>query len=226
MKNISHLDNFETNVSRIERRENMPTGYTARIENDEITTGKEFLRLCTRAFGIAIDVKDEPLSTPTPSSFELSPFYKESYDRALKKLEEANKMTFDEAKIQMRADYEKRISDYKRCVKRETAMNKKYAKVRKEVEEWIPPTEEHEGIKKFALEQIDMSMTKQKYLDEYLEKSKEEFDDSDEAVQKYINDNIQYCKDSLDRAYKSWKEEIERTEKKNIWIQKFLESIR
>ena len=203
----------------------MPTGYTAYIEDGEITTGKEFLKLCTRAFGIAIDVKDEPLSTPTPSSFEPSPFYKESYDRALKKLEEVNKMTFDEAKIQMRADYEKRISDYKAYAERETAMNEKYAKVRKEVEEWIPPTEEHEGLKKFALEQIDMCVTKQEYIDEYLEKSKEEFDDSDEAVQNYINDIVDYYQRDIERSYKSWQEELERTRSKNEWMTKFLESL-
>lgn len=203
----------------------MPTGYTAYIEDGEITTGKEFLRLCTRAFGVAIDVKDEPLSTPTPSSFEPSPFYKASYNRALKKLEEVNKMTFDEAKIQMRADYEKRISDYKAYAEQETAMNEKYAKVRKEVEEWIPPTEEHEGLKKFALEQIDMCVTKQEYIDEYLEKSKEEFDDSDEAVQNYINDIIDYYQRDIERSYKSWQEELERTRSKNEWMTKFLESL-
>ena len=71
-----------------------------------------------------------------------------------------------------------------------------------------------------------MCITKQEYIDEYLEKSKEVFDDSNEAVEQYISDNIQYCKDSLDRAYKNWKEELERTEKKNIWIKKFLESTR
>lgn len=203
----------------------MSTGYTAHIEDGEITTGKDFLKLCTRAFGIAINVKDEPLSTPTPSSFEPSPFYKENYDRALKKLEEVNKMTFDEAKVQMKADYEKRISDYKRYAERETSMNEKYAKVRKEVEEWIPPTEEHEGLKKFALEQIDMSMTKQKYIDEYLEKSKEEFDDSDEAVQNYINDIVDYYQRNIERSYKSWQEELERTRSKNEWMTKFLESL-
>lgn len=203
----------------------MPTGYTAYIEDGEITTGKEFLKLCTRAFGIAIDVKDDPLSTPTPSSFEPSPFYKESYDRALKKLEEVNKMTFEEAKTQMRADYEKRISDYKAYAERESAMNEKYAKVRKEVEEWIPPTEEHEGLKKFALEQIDMCVTKQEYIDEYLEKSKEEFDNSDESVQNYINDVVDYYQRDIERSYKSWQEELERTRSKNEWMTKFLESL-
>ena len=36
----------------------MPTGYTAYIEDGDITTGKEFLKLCTRAFGVAIDQKE------------------------------------------------------------------------------------------------------------------------------------------------------------------------
>ena len=204
----------------------MPTGYTAYIEDGDITTGKEFLKLCTRAFGIAIDLKDEPLSVPTPTHFEPDTYYKERYEKALEDFNEANNLTFDNAKIQMKAAYEKRISDYKSFAEKESLMNEKYAKVRKEVEEWIPPTEEHQSLKKFALEQIDMCITKQEYIDEYLEKSKEVFDDSNEAVEKYISDNIQYCKDSLDRAYKSWKEELERTEKKNIWIKKFLESIR
>ena len=204
----------------------VPTGYTAYIEDGDITTGKEFLKLCTRAFGVAIDLKDEPLSVPTPTHFEPDTYYKERYEKALEDFNEANNLTFDNAKIQMKAAYEMRISDYKSWAEKESLMNEKYAKVRKEVEEWIPPTEEHQGLKKFALEQIDMCITKQEYIDEYLEKSKEVFDDSNEAVEKYISDNIQYCKDSLDRAYKSWKEEVERTEKKNIWIKKFLESIR
>lgn len=203
----------------------MPTGYTVYIEDGEITTGKDFLKLCTRAFGVTIDLRDEPLSVPTPSSFEPSPFYKESYDRALKKLEEVNNMSFNEAKIQMRADYEKTISDYKNYAEREIAMNEKYAKVRKEVEEWIPPTEEHEGIKKFALEQIDMCITKQEYIDEYLEKSKEEFDDSDEAVQNYINDIVDYYQRDIERSYESWQKELERTRSKNEWMTKFLESL-
>ena len=37
----------------------MPTGYTSYIKDEKITSGKEFLKLCTRAFGIAVDLKDE-----------------------------------------------------------------------------------------------------------------------------------------------------------------------
>ena len=59
----------------------MPTGYTAYIKDGEITTGKEFLKLCTRAFEIAIDLKDEPLSVHTKTHYDPEPYYKENYEK-------------------------------------------------------------------------------------------------------------------------------------------------
>ena len=59
----------------------MPTGYTAGIEDGTITTGKDFLKLCTRAFGIAMDLRDEPLSVPTPAKFEPDTYYRDRVDR-------------------------------------------------------------------------------------------------------------------------------------------------
>lgn len=203
----------------------MPTGYTAFIEDGEIKTGKDFLKLCTRAFGVAIDLKDEPLSVPTPTHFEPDTYYKKRYDEALEELDKANNLTFDEAKNQMKIEYERRISGYKDFIEKASIINEKYAKVRKEIEEWNPPTESHQGIKQFALEQIDMCIVKQEYIDEYLEKSKETFDDSDESVKKYIIDNIQFHTKDLDMAYKKWMAELKRTEDKNVWIKKLIESL-
>ena len=54
----------------------MPTGYTAYIKDGDITTGKDFLKLCLRNFGVAIDMRDEPLSKPVPTQFEPNPYYK------------------------------------------------------------------------------------------------------------------------------------------------------
>lgn len=80
----------------------MPTGYTAFIEDGTITTGKEFLKLCSRAFGIAMDVRDEPLSVPTPSHFEINQYYINQYQRAVEKLLVAKKQTIEEARASMR----------------------------------------------------------------------------------------------------------------------------
>lgn len=70
----------------------MPTGYTAYIEDGDITTGKDFLMLCSRAFGVAIDVRDEPLSVPTPTHFEPNPYYQKRYEDSVKELQVVKNM--------------------------------------------------------------------------------------------------------------------------------------
>lgn len=203
----------------------MPTGYTAYIEDGEITTGKEFLKLCTRAFGVAIDQKEEPLSNPTHTKFEPDSYYEKRYNEAVNKLKAAKDMTFNEALSQMIERHSKKVSDYKRYAEKEIEMNRKYQKVRDEVEQWIPPTKDHNGIKKFALEQIDICMTKQKYIDEYIELSNQVLDDSKEAVEKYRAEYIADCQKYVDRAYEAYHEELKRVADKNEFMQKFLESL-
>ena len=117
----------------------MPTGYTAGIEDGTITTGKDFLKLCTRAFGIAMEVRDEPLSVPTPTKFEPSTYYKDRFEEAKAELEKCKNMSFEEAKTKMVKSHEDRVKMYKSIAERYIENNNKYAKVRAEVEAWIPP---------------------------------------------------------------------------------------
>ena len=203
----------------------MPTGYTVEIEDGKITTGKDFLKLCTRAFGIAMDLRDEPLSVPTPTKFEPKTYYKDRLEEAKVKLEKCRKMSFEEAKAKMVKSYEDRVKMYKSIAERYIENNKKYAKVRAEVEAWNPPTLEHYNLKKFALEQIDMCIEKQEYIDECLQKANEELDDSNEAVERYISEEIESCYKSVIRAKENWDEEVARAASKNAWMEEFLNSL-
>lgn len=203
----------------------MPTGYTAGIEDGSITTGKDFLKLCTRAFGIAIELKDEPLSVPTPTKFEPNIFYKDKIDREKAELEKCEKMSFEDARAKMVKYHEDMIRMYQRMAENSIERNKKYAKVRAEVESWIPPTTEHYNLKSFALEQIDMCIITQEQIDEWLEQANEKLDDSDEAVEKFINEHIKSCIKDVKRAEENWKEELKRVAEKNDWMEKFLSSL-
>lgn len=203
----------------------MPTGYTAGIEDGTITTGKDFLKLCTRAFGIAIDLRDEPLSVSTPTKFVLDTYYKDRVDRARIELELAKNMSFEDAKAEMIKSHAENVAIYKSLAERDIENNKKYAKVKAEVKAWNPPTEEHYDIKRFALEQIDMCIVKQKWIDEYLQKANEKLDDSDEAVEKYIAEQIECCYENVKRAENNLKEELERVASKNTWMEQFLNSL-
>lgn len=204
----------------------MPTGYTAFIEDGDITTGREFLLLCSRNFGVAIDIRDEPLSVPTPTKFEPDPYYEKSYEDAVKELEEAKTLTFDTAKLRMQLEYEKKIKRAREIVNKMAEMNKRYQKVRREVESWIPPTDDHSGIKRFALEQIDMCVKQNNDMFEYYQKILNvPFDDSDKAVRTYMQENITSCEDAARRAKERYAEELQRANRKTEFMQSFLSSL-
>ena len=203
----------------------MPTGYTIEIEDGRITTGKDFLKLCTRAFGVAIRLKDEPLSVPTPTRIEPDTYYKDRIDREKAELEKAKNMSFEDAKAKMVKSHADRVKMCKSMAEKALRTNEKYAKVRAEVEAWNPPTEAHYDLKKFALEQIDMCIEKQEWIDKLLEQSNEKLDDSNEAVKDFINEEIEFCRKSVERAEKGWNEELRRVIAANVWMEEFLNSL-
>lgn len=202
----------------------MPTGYTSYIKDGKITSGKEFLKLCTRAFGIAIDLKEESLDVPTPNHFEPHPYYEKAYKDSLVSREKAYSMTLEEVKEDIISKYNDNKGRAEKILEEYKDEDKKYLKVREEVEKWIPPTPEHENLKKFCLEQIDMSLNTGLY--EWYEKDiNKELDTSDDTIKKYIDILRANADEKLKRAYKKYQEELKRVEEKNLWMKQFLDSL-
>lgn len=136
----------------------MPTGYTAYIEDGNITTGKEFLKLCLREFGIAVDMRDEPLSVPVPAHFEPDEWYKNHYMNMVKKLKENESLTFEDVKLRRQREHDQEVKSARRAIAQMTEVNERYKQIRKQIEAWTPPTEDYNGIKQFAIDQIEKSM--------------------------------------------------------------------
>ena len=203
----------------------MPTGYTAGIEDGKITTGKEFLKLCTRAFGVAINLKDEPLSVPTPTKFDPNTYYKKRLEDEKANFEKFKAMSFEEARDEMIKAYKDRVDMYKSMLEGSLKRNKQYAKIRAEVEDWNPPTPDHIELKKFALKQIDMCIETQEQIDRYRKYANEELDDSDSAVAEYIHEQTEFHRQDVKRAKESWDDEVKRTGDKNKWMELFLNSL-
>lgn len=202
----------------------MPTGYTAYIKDGKITSGKEFLKLCTRAFGIAIDLKDESLDVPTPNHFEPHSYYEKAYKDSLVSREKAYSMTLEEIKEDIISKYNDNKGRAEKILEEYKDEDKKYLKVREEVEKWIPPTPEHENLKKFCLEQINISLNTALYG--WCEKDiNKELDTSDDTIKKYIDDLKDQEDEKVNRAYKKYQAELKRVEEKNLWIKQFLDSL-
>ena len=203
----------------------MPTGYTAYIEDGDITTGKDFLMLCSRAFGVAIDVRDEPLSVPTPTHFDPDSYYKKRYEDSVKELQAIKNMSAIEARDHMRAEHTSKVDRAKRQLKMMEDINKKYENVRRQVEAWVPPSDEHKGIKEFALKQIDMCVYTPMMFDAYRDAITSELDESDEAVQKYMGELIKLSEDDVKRAKERCEAEVERAKQRTLFMQAFIESL-
>ena len=203
----------------------MSTGYTAYIENDSITTGEDFLKLCARAFGVPVPLGDESLSVSTQNYFEPDSYYKHRYEETLEELEKIKLLSFEDIKQRMRTEFDKAINSYKKVAEEKIELNKKYSKIKAEIESWNPPTAEMQNIKDFALSQIEVSMPKQKDIDAYLKKCNEILDDSDKAVEKYVSGLIQHQQIVVDISYKAYQDDLRKTKEKNEFMEKFLESL-
>lgn len=201
------------------------TRYTVFIENGTVTTGKEFLLLCSREFNIAPDIREKPLTVPTPTHFEPDKYYQRRYDQAVKRLMEGRKIKFNEAREYMRKAYADRIKEAKSAIIRIKSINDKYAEVRGQIVEWNPPTEEHKRIKNFALEQIDMCINPESMFEYYQKIIDEPFDDSNEAVQKYMEEFIGYLEQDVARAKEALERETENARGKTVFMKEFIDSL-
>lgn len=199
----------------------MPTGYTIKIEDGSIKTGKEFLSLCCRAFNVCVMMKEDSLDKPTPKEFGIDPFYEEQIEQLKKDLEKAENITIEEAEEMLKED-QRQTEDYvSKKVLEEKHNLEKYNAIESEILAWTPPTPEHENLKKFALEQVRVSKPKEndfKYYREMVESI------NSLTPEEYKQRRINILKESLQRAIENYEEHVEAISDKNRWLKEFWES--
>lgn len=203
----------------------MPTGYTCFIEDGRITTGKEFLKKCIRAFGCCINQREESLDAPLETKIKGDDYYEEAYDKAVEKYEKLKKMTLEEMITNARRDRVNQIEEREKYLDGQEKLRNKYMSIRNEVEQWNPPTAEHQGIKAFALEQIDISMPSEEDLIRIQEDIARNRNMEDSSV---IKDVIALIEGSIkDIEYYSNKmcEEENRVYGRNVFLDQFLKSL-
>lgn len=204
----------------------MPTGYTAQIEDGKITNAKDFLLLCTRAFGVAIDLKGEPLSTPTPMEFEPDEYYKINLQRREQELEESKQMTIDEFIEREKHSMQRSAEFAREHIKEMKSANKRYLRIREVISKWNPPTTSHEGLKEFALEQIDKSI----YSEDYFSWSEKIIEHSN-TVRSQVEWNdlfdeyIKAAEEDVKRAKKRYDDAVELARRNTSYMKMLIESI-
>lgn len=198
----------------------MPTGYTSIVADNENFTFPEFAMRCARNFGALIMMRDEPLNAPIPEKFEPSDYEKNEYEKA--------KAAYENFIVNPPSDedLEKQYNEY---VAHETELfaaasadkdikRGRYNAMLLEVLKWQPPTPEHEGLKKFMIDQLQDS------IDFDCREYQPVISDREEYIAR--NRSGEYLKEELDFYEKRWHEEIERTNSRNKWLKELRESLK
>lgn len=162
----------------------MTTGYTQQIIDGTVKTPKEFLHLCLRNFGICVSMRNESFNIQGDYTEYIRKYYQDTIGYLNKALENAKK---EYARISNLSDddlyemYVKKFTDDKDYYQKRTDVakkqNAKYQSFYDAIENW-DCSEEFNNIKKFALDQIDISKDDEDfYKDELTKKmlTKKEF---------------------------------------------------
>lgn len=200
----------------------MPTGYTASIENGRITTGKDFLNSCCREFGICMGNNKLPLDEDFLSRFndDDDNYYTRRLEEAKRTLEKYQSILDEDLQKEIDEKYESNINSANEYIEECNKKNLMYKKVKKEVMDWKPPTSEHENLKKFALDQIDLC-----YPLEY-DYSLEEINRPKNTLSEYRKVAIESACNDIARCNKYIIDEKERIKTRNQWAIDFRNSFR
>lgn len=201
------------------------TGYTESIDDRSITNGKDFLKLCIREFGVCIGQRDDSLKSPLVTEFKPDDYCNNERVIAIEKYEKLKNTSIEDY-------YNNKLKDIERSkrLNANSYENKKlerqlYLKIKSEVESWIPPTKEHEGIKRFALDQINKGIPMEKEILGYKLKAEADINYTmDKACHDYEIE-LSDLKDDIEYYEKKCREKAERCNSRNKFMKQFLDSL-
>jgi len=203
----------------------MPTGYTEGILNGKINTFPEFAKTCMRAFGATIHLRDDSLDKEyeprIPSDYYLSSI-KECEENILK----FENLSDDELSSQILLDLNNNKKYYERSIKEKKENLKKLNSMLGEAMKFVPPTEDHVGIKDYMIDQIEQTI-KHDCDVYYAQKGLKDI------IKQIKNFNIKEIRSSRLKDYKldlensrtRYNQEIERCDDANRWAYNLLKSI-
>lgn len=196
----------------------MPSSYTYILGEREDMTLKQFALLCARNFGALIDMREKPLDTPIPEKIEPSPNYKKEYEKAVKQYEDFIKMPDKLGYLETYYNemVERLQKEYAESSAKKSILRDRYNKMLIKVLRWTAPTNEHEKLRNFMIQQLHDSIEFD--CSEYLPNipPKEEWCD--------IELHKSMLQKEADFYKKRYEKEIERVKSINQWLKDLRDS--
>ncbi len=195
----------------------MPTGYTAELM-DKGQDFRTFVLRCSRAFGATIMQRDDPMSEP-PKKQEPSDYHIKAIEGAKEKLAMLKAMTPEQQVAYGAARRLEAIESAQNYRAENREQNGRLDAMTAQVRAWEPPTEEHEGLKSFMLQQIEISRNDMSYSEGRVREEEARTPESHfvAAISGATRDIAYHEKEQA--------KEVERTSGRNDWIEQLYKSL-
>lgn len=197
----------------------MPTGYTYGIEKNPGYSFRDFVWRCARAFNPLVHLRDEAPDAPIPQNvadFADVVDARERLAEAEQELVAAEAITLREAEAEAQEWLRKALAAWEEETQRLAAIRQRYADMRAQATDWTPPTLDHEGLKRFMIEQLD-------------ESTRYGFDTPARPValtaSEWHQQAIEEAKEAVDWARRDVEQELQNAGKANDWLQALRESV-
>lgn len=134
----------------------MPTGYTAELYDGKApVTFERFILQCARAFGALVTMRDDPHDAAIPEKFEPADYHAKSLERGRRDLAEVRALSESACDERAAIEYDRLVSERKQSEERRLAIRVRYEAMLVHVRAWTPPTPDHDGLKRFMVEQLE-----------------------------------------------------------------------
>lgn len=193
----------------------MPTGYTAPVQTGMITAFPEFALECARNFLM----RDDPMDAPIPEAFTPSPYYAGPMREAQVRLATLQKTTPADADTAALAAYVAACAARADRTRQREVERQRYTAMLVQVRAWIPPSQDHQGLKTFMEEQLVKSISHD---------CSDDFDREPTRLTgaNWLAQQIEQTAQSVAWYAKSAAEDIERTNGRTRWVQQLRASLR
>jgi len=195
----------------------MPTGYTHNIP--EGITPRQFFLQCVRAMGICTTMRDDPSDAPIPKEFEVSKHHLNALKGAETSLALLRAMTPADIEIACAKNNAERLATWMKEKAKADHTRAAYEKMLTVVWAWTPPTPEHEGFKKFMVEQITESIKYDCDSSYYKERL------APQMPGDWHKNRLEAAEGDIKYHTRNWAEEQERNAQRNAWLKAFWDSL-
>lgn len=137
----------------------MPTGYTHCVQDGSVTEFREFALRCARGMGACVMLRDDPLDDGIPETLPTEGEYHTAQINELKqRLGELRRMSLADAEKAATKEYDDALKRHREYLDEKELQRQRYEAMLAEVDKWIPPTDDHRGLKDFMVSQLRESI--------------------------------------------------------------------